>query len=201
MGLKTQLRLAVLGVVLSSPLFAQGIEPCLNPHADAAALYDALGADGWHAPEASDADVAERLLWINAVTYLGGDMGGETLASVVDRQRMAASNYGRLKALPTSETRILTDGASMMLATWHSPTPGTAIVQCRLAVNDPKAQTSRSGGRFGTHLSAHLSAENSDLMESEFYYDRAAITAELPGANPPDLVVHIRHQFAVEAGQ
>ena len=196
MGLERLMRTSLLCVVLSSPALAQGLEPCAEPFATAEKFYGALEANGWSAPQT---DMTERLMWINAVAYLGGDMGGASLREVLDGQRMAAANYGRLKALPTSETRILANGTAVMLASWQRPTATVTTVQCRVAMDDAEARAPVTG--FGAHTDVSVAADNPGLSEYRFHYNLAAIRAELPDATPPDMVVNIRHEFFVEGAQ
>ena len=196
MGLERLIRATVLCVVLSSPAVAQGLEPCAEPFEEAEKFYGALEAQGWSAPQT---DMVERLMWINAVAYLGGDMGGATLREVLDAQRMAAANYGRLKALPTSQTRVLVNGAAVMLASWQRPAETITSVQCRVAMDDPSARAPQTG--FGTHTDVRVDADNPGLSEYRFHYNQAAIRAELPDATPPEVVVNIRHEFFVEGAQ
>ena len=144
-------------------------------------------------------DVVEALMWINAVAYLGGDMGGASLRYVLDAQRMAAANYGRLKALPTSETRILINGTAVMLASWQRPADTITSVQCRVAMDDQSAGAQQTG--FGANTDVRVDADNPGLSEYRFHYNQAAIRAELPDATPPQVVVNIQHEFFVEGAQ
>jgi hypothetical protein len=195
---KMLMRAAVLSALLCAPAFAQVPSSCGEPFPSPAALFEALGADGW---ETLDPSVArtEALMWINAVAYLGSDMGGATLTEIVEAQRMAAANYGRLKALPTSETRVLSDGKDVMLASWQKPAANLAAVQCRVSLIDPSVPAPGAG--FGAHVEARVAEGNPGLSEYRFHYNADAIRAEIPGATPPNAVVNIRHEFTVEADQ
>jgi hypothetical protein len=196
MGLKGLMRAGVLCVALSSPAVAQGLEPCAQPFASAENFFGALSATGWSAPKI---DVTDALMWINAVAYLGGDTGGATLREVLRSQRMAAANYGRLKALPISQTEILSNGSAVMLASWQRPTAAVTSVQCRVAMDDPNGPATVTG--FGAHTDARVAADNPGLSEYHFHYNLTAIRAELPDATPPQMVRNIRHEFFAEGVQ
>ena len=187
-------------LTLASPAGAQNMAPCVLKFAGAADYFAALADAGWDMVD-KIGDHADRLLWIPAVSYFGGDMGGEGLSTIVDVQRRAASNFGRLKALPTSETRVLTDGDTLMLASWLNPAPGIAVVQCRAAITVPSAPATETDGQFGQDLGTQVSPQDPGLSRSIFLYDRDAILAVLPDATPPDIIQTITHQYQVEVPQ
>lgn len=199
MGLKTFIRTSILCVAFSTPAVAQGLEPCGLTFSSSTPFFAALNASGWGA-STPDVDLTEPLAWINAVTYLGGDMGGATLETVVSSQRMAAANYGRLKPLPTSETRIFTEGRDVLIASWQKPSAGMASVQCRLAVHDASAPTATDADTYGTNLDERTVVldNGARLTEAGFVFNVARINADLPDARPPSMMMNMRHVFPLE---
>ncbi|MEM9796153.1 MAG: hypothetical protein AAF919_06670 [Pseudomonadota bacterium] len=189
------IRTAIALLTFATPALAQYVETCVDMHRESADLFTGLEAEGWTRIERS-ADVADRLLWITAISYLGGDSGAETLSSIVETQRKAVVNFDRLKALSTSETRVYGDRDGLLIAAWQQPLDGFASVQCRVSVSG--LDLPPLDARFGAYIGTDISADAGQLLQATFQYNRDEILAVMPNALPPDLVIDIRHQYQIE---